>query len=109
MQGNLITKADFDTKLSSLYRKIIANKTKHLLLENEFKKLKTFDSNYFRGKSRFNTQNYLVFHIMYRHFKVITNTKYISSWKSKGLYDASIKSPATSDSSVSPLIILITK
>ena len=51
--------------MSSLYRKIIANKTKHLLVENEFKKLKTFDSNYFRGKSRFGTQN-LVFQIMYR-------------------------------------------
>ena len=41
-----------------------ANKSKHLLVENEFKKLKTFDSSYFVGKSHFEedgTQNCLVF------------------------------------------------
>ena len=62
-QANLITKTDFDAKLSSLNRKITANKTKHLLVENELKKLKTFDSSYFIGKSHFEedgTQN-LVF------------------------------------------------
>ena len=30
-QANLITKTDFDAKLSSLNRKITANKTRHLL------------------------------------------------------------------------------
>ena len=40
-QANLITKTDFDTKLSSLNRKITANKSKNLLVENELKKLKT--------------------------------------------------------------------
>ena len=39
-QANLITKTDFDTKISSLGRKITSNKTKHLLVENELKKLK---------------------------------------------------------------------
>ena len=52
-QANLITKTDFDAKLSSLNRKITANKSKYLLVENEFKKLKTFDSSYFRGKKSF--------------------------------------------------------
>ena len=33
-QVNLITKTDFDAKLSSLNRKIIANKSKSLLAEN---------------------------------------------------------------------------
>ena len=42
-QANLITKTDFDAKLSSLNRKITQNKSKHLLVENELKKLKTFD------------------------------------------------------------------
>ena len=45
-QANLVTKTDFDAKLSSLNRKIIANKSKRLLVKNEFKKLKTFDSSY---------------------------------------------------------------
>ena len=35
VQVNLITKKDFDAKLSSLNRKIISNKTRHLLTENE--------------------------------------------------------------------------
>ena len=40
------------------------NKTKHLIVENDFKKLQKFDSSYFRGKNYFDddgTQNYLVF------------------------------------------------
>ena len=52
-QANLIKKADFNAKLSSLDRKIIANKSKHLLAENESIKLKTFDSSYFIGNSYF--------------------------------------------------------
>ena len=50
-QANLVTKTDFDAKLSGLNKKITENKTKDLLVENELKKLKTFDSSYFRGKS----------------------------------------------------------
>ena len=46
-EENLVTKADFDTKLISLNRKINSNKTKHLLVENELKILKTFDLSYF--------------------------------------------------------------
>ena len=71
-QANLVAKTDYDTKLKSVNRKITSNKTKHLLVENEFKKLKTFYSIYFRGKSHFEedgTQKYLVFQPMYRYFK----------------------------------------
>ena len=59
-QANLITKTDFDTKLPNLNSKVTANKTKHLLVENELKKLKTFDSSYFIDKRHFEedgTQN----------------------------------------------------
>ena len=34
-QANLITKTDFDAKLSSLNRKITENKTENLLVKNE--------------------------------------------------------------------------
>ena len=64
------------------------------------KKLKSFDSSYLIGKSRFEedgTQNYLVFQPINRYFKIITNTKYISEWKSKGLSDENSKPPTTSD------------
>ena len=40
---------------------------------------------------------------MYRYFKVIANTKYISKWKSKGLSDESIKPPSASDNSLARL------
>ena len=103
----MIAKTDFDAKLSSLNRKITANKSKNLLVENELKKLKTFDSSYFIGKSHFEedgTQNYLVFQPMYRYFKMITNTDYVSSWKSKGLSAESIKPPTTSDNSLTPAL-----
>ena len=63
-QANLITETDFGDKLLSLNRKMTANKSKNLLVENELKKVKTFDSSYFIGKSHFEkdgAQNYLVF------------------------------------------------
>ena len=61
-QADLVTKTDFDTKLQSVNKKIASNETKHLLVENELKKLKTFYLSYFKGKSHFEedgTQNYL--------------------------------------------------
>ena len=60
-QASLIAKTDFTSI-----------KSKHLLVENELKKLKTFDSSYFIGKNHFEedgTQNYLVFQSIYRRFK----------------------------------------
>ena len=63
-QANLITKTDFDAKLSSLNKKITKKKSKHLLVENELNNLKAFDLSYFIGKSHFQedgVQNYLVF------------------------------------------------
>ena len=62
-QANLITKTDFDAKLLRLNRKITSNKAKHLLVENQLKKLKSFDLVYFLGKIRFDkdgAENYLV-------------------------------------------------
>ena len=78
-------------------------KVKHLLVESELSKLKTFDSNnnnierYFEGDRK---PNYLIFQPISRYFKIIANTKYISSWKSKGLSDETIKPYATSDDSL---------
>ena len=74
-----------------------------MLVENELKKLKTFDSIYFRGKSPFQedgTHNYLVFQPIQRHFKRIAgagNGNHINFWKSKGLSDERINSIKTSD------------
>ena len=97
-QENVITKTDFDVKFSSVNRNITSNKTKHVLVENEFKKLKAFDWSYLIGKSHFEeggVQNYLVFQPLNKYFKVIASTNYVSSWQSKGLPDETIMPPAT--------------
>ena len=39
---------------------------------------------------------------MYRYFKMVNNTDYISSWKSKRLSAESIKPPTTFDNSLNP-------
>ena len=106
-RANLVAKTDFDAKPSSFNIKVTENKTKHSLVENELKKLKTLDLSYFIGRSHFeedSTQNYLVFQPINRYFKVIANTLYISSWKSEGLSDETIKPSVTSDNSFTPLI-----
>ena len=103
-QANLITKTDFHAKLSILNRKITATKSKHLLVENELNKLKTFDSGYFIGKNYFEedgTQNYLVFQQMNKYLK-IGNSDHVLSWKSKRLSNESITPSSAPNSFLSP-------
>ena len=62
---------------------------------------------YFIGKCHFEedgAQNYLVFQPVKRYFKIIANSRLISSWRSKGLSDETIKPLAASDNSLTPLI-----
>ena len=71
------------------------------------KRLKILDLSYLIGKSYFeedDTQNYLVFQSINRYFKVMANKLFVSPWKSKGLSDETIKPPATSDNSLTPMI-----
>ena len=64
------------------------------MLKMNWKKLETFDSIYFRGKSYLEddgTQNYLVLQTVSRCFKTVSaNDCIILSWKSKGLSVESI-------------------
>ena len=48
------------------------------------------------------SQAYLIFQLLYKYFQAVTNTNYISSWKSKGLSAESIKLPTTSNNSLTP-------
>ena len=99
-----MTKVDFDAKLSSFNRKITENKTKHLLVQKELNKLKTFDSSYFIGRSHFEdgAQNCLAFQPLIRYFKSNGSTGRIALWKSKGLSSETIEPPSTSNISISP-------
>ena len=81
-----------------------------MLVENEFKKIKTFGSIYFRGKSPFEEdgmQNYLAFQPIKRYFELIAgvgNGSYIYYWKSNGLSDERINSIKTSDYGITPYL-----
>ena len=82
-----------ESKLQDISKIITSNKTEHFLVENELKKLKTFDLSYFKGNGHFEedgTQNYLVFKPMQKYFKRIAGAasgNYTYFWKSKGLSD----------------------
>ena len=73
-QANLVAKTNFDNIESNLDSKIAKNKTKNKSIENEFKKLKTFDLGYFIGKSYFEeedgVQNYSAFQPIRRYFEI---------------------------------------
>ena len=87
-QANLITKTEFDTKLKSLNKNFNSNETRHLLDENELKKLKSIDLGYFIGKSHFDengSQKYLAFKPILRYLTPINTGSWITGCKSKGL------------------------
>ena len=97
----MITKTDFDAKLSSLNKKITANKTRHFLNNNDL-------SNY-RGKNYFDEDgalNYYVFQPLFKYLEVahVSNITYILSWKSRGLHDTKIKAIATNNYLLNPQI-----
>ena len=103
--ANLVKKTDFHNKLSSLNRKNVSNKAKDLVLENELKKLKAFDSNYYNGKNYFDDdgiQNYLVFQSILKYFTL--NSSQITKWKSKGLSNESVEVVSTSSNTLTPSI-----
>ena len=94
--------------MQDISKRITSNKTKHLLVEDELKKLKAFDLSYVRNKSHFEedgTQNYLVFQPMEKYFKRIAGVgggNYIHFWKSIGFSDERINSITASNYSITP-------
>ena len=49
-------------------------------------------------------QAYSITQPVHRYIQIITNTKYISEWKSKRLSEKSIKAPTASNNSLAPII-----
>ena len=89
----------------SLNRKIVSNKTKDITIQNELKKLKTFDLSYFRGKNHFDedgNQNYYIFQPISKYLKTVhvNDINYILPWKSRGLNDTKIESIKTNNYSL---------
>ena len=87
-QTDVIRIPEFGAKLKAISDRVIKNKTKHLLVENELKKIKTLDLSYFWGKNYFEgndgAQSALVFQAIQKHFH-LSKVDQISKWKSKGL------------------------
>ena len=52
-QANLVTKTDFDNKLTSFNKQITPNKTKHLEVQKKVDNLITKDYNFFLGRIYF--------------------------------------------------------
>ena len=99
-------KTNYHITISDREKKLTDHKhDKHLVTENELKKLKTFDLGYFIGKSHFDedgTQNYLVFQSMLGYF-MLNNDK-TTKWKSKGLFKENLEVVSTSDNTLTPSI-----
>ena len=87
-----------------LTKTLIKIKKKHLLVESELNKLKTFDPDYFTGINHFEedcTQNCLVFQAIYRYFKT-SNSDYVLSWTSKRFSNESITPASAPNHCLSP-------
>ena len=106
--ANFVKRTDFDNKLKDL------NQTKHVLVENELKKLQdkiekiqTYSSSLFIGESYFlnyGAQLYLILQTLSYTLKRVGNTEKIVSWKYKGFSGRKTYTPTTDDKSLSPSI-----
>ena len=82
-------KKNLNDEFKKNYDRINSNKSRHLQIENELKKLQKFDAAYFRGKNYFDgndgAQNSLVFQVEEKYFKnnFGSNSSKIEIWKSK--------------------------
>ena len=109
-QANLINKTDFDDKMKSLNKKNTSNKTKYVLVENEFKKLQTFDSSLFIIQSYFNNDGvqlpYLIFQPIYKTITTFDGLKdTVSEWESKGLSNQKITCTHVTNVNVFPKLV----
>ena len=88
-QANLVNKTDFDEKPKKLDKKITSNNTKHVLVENQFKKLQTSDSSLFVGQNYFNNDGAQLYLILRPIYETVTTfsglPNIISEWEFKGL------------------------
>ena len=56
-QANLVTKTDFDNKLTNFNRRITSNKTKHSEVQKELNSLTTKDYNFLSGRIYFTSND----------------------------------------------------
>ena len=97
----MVEKTNLNAKLKKTSDRITSNKSRHLQIENELKKLQKYDAAYFRGKNYFDgndgPQNSLVFQVGEKYFKnnFGSNSSKIEIWKPKGLSSQSLNLSGT--------------
>ena len=103
---NLVKKTDLDTKFKKISDRVTKNKSKHLLVENEIKKLKEFDLSCFRRANYFgdNNINYLVLEVSLKYLNFYDDSFYkpVLSWNSKGVSKEIIKAPRSNNNILFP-------
>ena len=113
MDNSLVSNEEPVSKLEQLINKIKGELNcsdqfcKHVKREVLKHEIRCFTIKFSVSKSHFEedgTQNYLVFQPLNSYFKVIVSTDYVSSWKSKGLSDETIKPPSTSDNGLTTAV-----
>ena len=107
--ANFFKKLEFDDKLKKLNVKVTSNKTRHLLVGNEFKKLQTFDSSLFLGQSYFNNhgaQLYLIFQPIHKTISIFSCfPDTISKWESERLPNENFFPTFKTSKSLSPKLV----
>ena len=101
----LLKKSGYNTKVAEIDTKVSNFDGK---IDNNILDTATVIVLLFLGNSMFDGEDgfqaYLIFQPVHKYFKFITNTNYISSWKSKELSAESIKLFLTFDNSLTPLL-----
>ena len=99
----MVEKTNLNAELKKISDRITSNKSRHLQIENELKKLQKFGTAYFRGKNYFDgndrAQNSLVFQVGEKYFKNNSgsNSSKIETRKLKGLSSQSLTPSGTLD------------
>ena len=99
----MVEKTNLNAELKKISDRITSNKSRHLQIENELKKLQKFGTVYFRGKNYFDgndrAQNSLVFQVGEKYFKNNSgsNSSKIETRKLKGLSSQSLTPSGTLD------------
>ena len=93
----MISKTDFDNKLTRCDRKITSNKTKYLKEQQKLNSLITNDYNFFLGWMYFTSNDWSQNTFVYQpkldtlELKKDKDIDYVLSWKSKGVSNSELK------------------
>ena len=96
-QANLVTKTDFNNKLTSYNRRITSNKIRYLEVQKKLESLMTNDYNFYLGRMYFTSNDGSQSTFVYQptldtlELKKHRGTDYVLSWKSNGVYNSKLK------------------